>query len=164
VGDSFKKKCKDAGTCVQCNGSREDLRTLCSSCRMKDLESRNALRSARLCMQRCGAPAVSGKTLCQPCSVRVLWRVSKVHAKKRGHAPIAMSLAEFVLWHTEHLKSAAGMCEWCGEPFGPKGHVVEHDHTTGALRGLVCHPCNVIEGHLRSRDHGEKLLAKLYPR
>jgi ribosomal protein L34E len=46
-----------------------------------------------------------------------------------------------------------GVCAICGQPeigLGRGGKVrrmsTDHDHTTGAIRGLLCHNCNFILG------------------
>ncbi len=56
--------------------------------------------------------------------------------------------------------SQSGKCAICGVFGMPKGHrlanglgnknsvlCIDHDHATGAVRGLLCHKCNVSIGH-----------------
>jgi hypothetical protein len=41
-------------------------------------------------------------------------------------------------------EASGGVCAVCGQP--PSGKrdrlVVDHDHVTNKVRGMVCHPCN----------------------
>lgn len=39
-------------------------------------------------------------------------------------------------------------CGICPEPLGPSPHV-DHCHSTGKVRGLLCGPCNTGIGHLK---------------
>ena len=51
--------------------------------------------------------------------------------------------------YTRLVEAAGGVCAICGEP-PVKGRgkklVVDHDHETGNLRGLLCAPCNASLG------------------
>ena len=43
--------------------------------------------------------------------------------------------------YAEMLEKQRGLCALCaGEMIRP---VVDHDHSTGAVRGILCHPCNI---------------------
>lgn len=58
--------------------------------------------------------------------------------------------------HDRMLEAQGGACAICREPFvsSERGKSVQdphvdHDHATGALRGLLCHHCNVMLGHAK---------------
>jgi Recombination endonuclease VII len=44
-----------------------------------------------------------------------------------------------------------GGCAICGspDPGWTKGWHVDHDHKSGALRGLLCNRCNLMLGHAK---------------
>jgi hypothetical protein len=45
------------------------------------------------------------------------------------------------------FESQHGACAICGKPETPGSRLhVDHDHTTGAVRGLLCNHCNVLIG------------------
>ncbi len=49
-------------------------------------------------------------------------------------------------------RAQGGVCAICNEFTPTVTHptlVVDHDHETGAVRGLLCHSCNVAIGHMR---------------
>jgi hypothetical protein len=50
------------------------------------------------------------------------------------------------------LMKQAGACAICRttKPDGVGGFVVDHDHKTGAIRGLLCHSCNLMLGHIEA--------------
>ena len=53
--------------------------------------------------------------------------------------------------YEERLRAQGDACALClsKEPKGRGSFHVDHDHGTGALRGLLCHPCNTGLGCLR---------------
>lgn len=55
-------------------------------------------------------------------------------------------------WYHETLAAQGGRCAVCGSA-DPKSRTgdfhVDHDHATGAVRGLLCHTCNVGLGSFK---------------
>jgi hypothetical protein len=59
-----------------------------------------------------------------------------------------ISLAEF----TALLESQSSCCAICSTDQEPKqGWHTDHDHTTGKVRGILCHNCNLLLGLGRDR-------------
>ena len=48
-----------------------------------------------------------------------------------------------------------GACAICREPLKKK-HCIDHDHTTGKVRGLLCYNCNITIG--RFNDDAERMM------
>lgn len=49
-------------------------------------------------------------------------------------------------------KAQDNRCALCGREFGPKVvGCLDHDHTTGFLRGVLCLACNRFEGQVNNR-------------
>lgn len=53
------------------------------------------------------------------------------------------------------LEDQANVCAVCTKSFGKTPHI-DHDHETGAVRGILCHHCNTALGLLK--DSPELLL------
>lgn len=60
-----------------------------------------------------------------------------------------LSVADFVLLDAEDH------CAICGGP----SEVVDHDHETGEVRGVLCRPCNIGLGHFH--DQTERLASAI---
>lgn len=57
------------------------------------------------------------------------------------------------------LESQDGRCAICGEAPGHYSLAVDHDHATGAVRGLLCSPCNLGVGHFRDNPKRLRIAA-----
>jgi hypothetical protein len=59
----------------------------------------------------------------------------------------------------QSLRASTGVCEICGEPggAGQARLAIDHDHSTGELRGMLCRHCNAGLGRLKD---SELLLSK----
>lgn len=52
--------------------------------------------------------------------------------------------------YDEMFEAQGGMCAICfGPPKSGRRMAVDHDHDTGAIRGLLCNTCNLAIGHLK---------------
>lgn len=73
---------------------------------------------------------------------RESWR--RYRRKQYLSETYGISEAEYdVMFERQH-----GLCAICGKPGRARGLHVDHDHETGAVRGLLCHPCNSGMGML----------------
>jgi hypothetical protein len=52
--------------------------------------------------------------------------------------------------HAALYRLQCGRCAICGGDFPSKKLLGDHDHQTGLLRGLLCRPCNLVEGRTKS--------------
>jgi hypothetical protein len=59
----------------------------------------------------------------------------------------------------DEILAHVGLCDACGAEFGGRiRRHIDHDHETGAFRGLLCGPCNQAAGLLRdSPERARKL-------
>lgn len=50
----------------------------------------------------------------------------------------------------EFADKQGGRCAICQQPKGPEQQVLDHDHTTGFLRDMLCRNCNGLEGKIHN--------------
>lgn len=77
------------------------------------------------------------------------WREAKGKSGKRDYhyqARYGITLDQY----DDMLSGQNHQCKLCGspDPRRKSGFVVDHDHTNGKIRGLLCHPCNLALGIL----------------
>jgi CRISPR/Cas system-associated protein Cas10 (large subunit of type III CRISPR-Cas system) len=59
------------------------------------------------------------------------------------------------------LESQGTKCAACGtSDWGAYGPMIDHDHVTGEVRGIVCTRCNVAIGHLKDSPQRARALAE----
>jgi hypothetical protein len=78
------------------------------------------------------------RTNCDPC------RAKRGYLDRRGRR-YGISVAEAMA-----LRKAATVCDICGSQTPGRGFTgwhIDHDHETGALRGVLCGACNIGLGH-----------------
>ncbi len=94
------------------------------------------------------------KYVCQPCRRErrsELERQCVEHGYKPSYWKLlskrGVTLEEFVAVGTAQGWRCA-LCDWKPGEDGYKTLTLDHDHTTGKFRGLLCHPCNRGLGQL----------------
>jgi hypothetical protein len=88
--------------------------------------------------------------LCRNKSYRELYKKNpKVYREKRLKSVYGITIAQY----DEIFNLQGGRCAICGGlDTGNKNHhklSVDHDHKTKKVRGLLCHPCNVVLGQAK---------------
>lgn len=71
---------------------------------------------------------------------------------KKHHRNRTTTLLKYKLTmddYTALLDKQNGACSICGGPPTQTSFCVDHDHVTGAVRGLLCKPCNTAIGNLK---------------
>lgn len=64
------------------------------------------------------------------------------------------------LWQRLFL-SQQGCCAICGSAFPSPSHIrSDHCHASDTPRGLLCHPCNIIEGYMSRMEISPEEFAK----
>lgn len=125
------------------------LKSECKSCHTAACVARQklphvrALANARQ-MERRRASGVQPKRVFESEEERLASRRS-TGRKSRLSTQYGLSLDE----HAAMLQRQGGKCAICNEPpIAPRPLAVDHCHTTGRVRGLLCDRCNHGIGHL----------------
>lgn len=82
-------------------------------------------------------------------------RSGRRNAKERGYASPIVSIDQVI----EAEETQKGLCASCSSSFGEPGYHLDHCHTTGMFRGLLCAACNLIEGLAVSPERCEAVAA-----
>lgn len=132
--------------------SRRRRVVMCKSCGTRPVRQRKYAQFCSPCWAKQGRPqrecSVCGEsfskdtmlgTRCRPC-------VSLANHSKRVQETYGLQPGEYELL----LDNQDGKCAICFRKPGAKRLAVDHDHTTGEVRGLLCRGCNRdVLGHLR---------------
>jgi hypothetical protein len=143
---------RDNAACGQCGKSLATKRTDAQFCSAtcgqihRNAELSAGLRANRKACAHCGQPIpLYAKRFCsRPCSI--------AHRRPEKYGLTRDELAALLGQH--------GACAICGtDQWGRKGPQVDHDHTTGRVRGVLCVNCNTLLGH--ANDDPDRLRAAL---
>jgi hypothetical protein len=104
------------------------------------------------------------RSICKLCNKKDRYRFSRTYnkdwyAKQLLKDPLFSRRKNLLRTHNITLKqfdtildSQGGVCAICkGPPMGKGNYHVDHGHSTGKLRGLLCHKCNVALGMVQDR-------------
>lgn len=96
-----------------------------------------------------------------------LWRKrnQEKHDKMHKNYSLQKTYGISVDKYNEMLQRQNSVCTVCGEPstiMRKNGRIhslcVDHNHETGEIRGLLCHTCNTLLGHIETNPQRIKLL------
>lgn len=143
----LKQKGKNLCTNGSCISAPKATRTLCevhaAQKRKYGIGYYYKRRRKGLC--RCGALAVKGMNSCETHRLEVNRQV-----RLKQHNLTEVEFAELE-------KRAGGLCMICEEK---TTLVIDHDHKTGHVRGLLCNPCNVALGYLQKFEFKQNKVEK----
>lgn len=82
------------------------------------------------------------------------WREEKKRRKAATHEKYVQSTYGLLEGEYDRLyRLQSGVCAICKRATGATRKLsVDHDHSTGTVRGLLCRPCNDMLGHARDSD------------
>lgn len=88
------------------------------------------------------------------------WRAA--HPDYRRNLNVAAKYGVTPERYDAMVKAQDGVCAICHRP-DRRGHLaVDHDHATGAVRGLLCRLCNLKLGWYESLDNDSRIRLALY--
>jgi hypothetical protein len=89
------------------------------------------------------------------------WKSNSPEAKRAVKLRNTFGLT--IKQYDEKFKIQKGLCAICGRPPGKKRLAVDHNHTTGKIRNLLCTGCNFVTGWIENNP-GRLELTKKYLR
>lgn len=108
-------------------------------------------------------PANNLNKYCVGCLRGARKRRNKTHPRepntRRRNTDRAIRLQTTVEEIEALLTRANGKCEACGIELTHKTEVIDHNHATNKLRGVLCPACNILEGHIGDGTRLEQVLA-----
>ena len=118
-----------------------------SKARASQRERYERLKRLKLCVS-CRRPTDSRKITCIFCR-----RTQRAKRRERAAgASLEIRLRRYKLTRAKYdamLQAQDGLCAICRSPTEKERLCVDHDHATGAVRGLLCKRCNTGIGYLR---------------
>lgn len=98
---------------------------------------------------RCGGrkgPNQSTRKVCYRCAILARREASAARHEQASVAVYGLAPGEYAARYA----AQGGLCALCRRATGRTKRLArDHDHVTGEVRGLLCHPCNKILGHAR---------------
>ena len=147
-----KKRLRDAGLCYRCRNVLDRKGRYCSFCleRMRKYQKNlyKRRRNAGMC-RRCGRfkIAAPSKIHCVSCRMRVN-RLSLL----RQYGWIESDYQAMLVFQK-------GLCALCGDKMS-SSLVIDHNHSTGKVRGLVHSRCNFLIGLVESPPNYREMVDK----
>ncbi|MFE9767035.1 endonuclease VII domain-containing protein [Streptomyces sp. NPDC005808] len=81
----------------------------------------------------------------------------KPRAKCRSCCSLERTLSRYGITAETLTELMRRPCDICGAPPGSfqRSHAIDHEHSSGRVRGVLCHSCNLALGHFK--DDPERL-------
>jgi len=134
------RRALEAGKCPSCG---QPSRGSCGTCKEKQRVWRKSVKAAGRCPSHVEEGLIPG-VRCRKCA--------RTNFESNLRASYGLSVEEYAWMELEQSRK----CKICLE-IPVAGLVVDHNHKTGAVRALLCGPCNRTIGH--AEESPERLLA-----
>jgi hypothetical protein len=99
------------------------------------------------------------KGYCKPCRKQLSAIKKRETERKHWHLKRLKGHGLTVQQYDQVLATQKYACACCGDKFTESLRpCIDHCHKTGVIRGLLCHPCNVAEGFLKTINRARKMV------
>jgi hypothetical protein len=136
--------------CIKCNKKPQRSRGMCSACYEKNRIGTRYFEPRNNTCSTCGIPTHNWGKLCSRC-----YRDRKVvsepgYLDRKNYERIEKRFGITEEKYNLLLSSQENKCKICGgvNKSGRKLYI-DHNHSTGEVRGLLCHNCNFLIGHCK---------------